>query len=196
MGSAERFFQRSLYLLLVVGFTALAGTGHLDFLSLVLGGSALVLRGYHLLKKKRSYRIPERWTNYLTILYFLFYALDYFLLSQSFVSGAVIIFFILPRMDSRGYLRNLGTQNDIVTGFSEGMNLGGIGRIQQSSAPVMHVQVLHGVMPADMKWRGVALSNFDGRRWWNHQPDIALIRPLHNLPVDLRQLRVNGQPLY
>src|SRR5947199_3295179 len=96
MGSAERFFQRSLYLLLVVGFTALAGTGKLDFLSLVLGGSALVLRGYHLLKKRRSYRIPERWTNYLTILYFLFYALDYFLLSQSFVSATVhMVLFIM-----------------------------------------------------------------------------------------------------
>src|SRR5947209_13998380 len=96
MGSAERFFQRSLYLLLVVGFTALAGTGKLDFLSLVLGGSALVLRGYHLLKKRRSYRIPERWTNYLTILYLLFYALDYFLLSQNFVSATVhMVLFIM-----------------------------------------------------------------------------------------------------
>ena len=118
------------------------------------------------------------------------------LLAVFTMSGAVLIFFILPRMDSRGYLRNFGTQNDIVTGFSEGMNLGGIGRIQQSTSPVMHVQVLHGIMPADMKWRGVALYFFDGHRWWNHQPDIALIRPLHNLPLDLSQLRVQGLPLY
>src|SRR5437588_9607810 len=59
----------------------------------------------------------------------------------------------------------------------------------------MHLQILHGIMPADIKWRGVALYYFDGRRWWNHQPDTALVRPLHNLPLDLSQLRVQGLPL-
>jgi transglutaminase-like putative cysteine protease len=299
MGSAERFFQRSLYLLLVMGFTALAGTGKLDFLSLVLGGSALVLRGYYLLRKRRSFVIGDRLTSYLTLAYLGFYAVDYFLLSQSFVSatvhmvlfimvvkifsvqrdrdllylavlsflmilaaavltvdtmflltfclfmltamatfismemrrseresvfvrstpqrehrfhrslaltavllagftmaGAVVIFFAIPRMEARGYLRNMGTQNDLVTGFSESVNLGGIGKIQQSDAVVMHVQVLHGVLPIDGKWRGAALANFDGRRWWNDQPDLAVVYPMREVPVDLRRVTLDGIPMY
>src|SRR5947209_13892199 len=51
-------------------------------------------------------------------------------------------------------------------------------------------------MPADLHWRGMALSNFDGRRWWNHEPDIAMVRSLQDVAVDLRQVRVNGLPLY
>jgi transglutaminase-like putative cysteine protease len=299
MGSAERFFQRSLYLLLVMGFTALAGTGKLDFFSLVVGGSALVLRGYYLLRKRRSFVISERWTSYLTLVYLGFYALDYFLLSQGFVgatvhmvlfimvvkifsvqrdrdllylavlsflmilaaavltvdtiflftfclfmltamatfismemrrsereaafvrstpqrehrfhrslaftavllasltmAGAVVIFFAIPRVGSRGYLRNMGTQNELVTGFSEAVNLGGIGKIQQSNAVVMHVEVLRGVLSVETKWRGMALANFDGHRWWNEQPDFSAIYPMRNAQVDLRRVMIDGSPLY
>ena len=269
VGSAERYFQWSLYLLLVTGFAALAGTGKLDFLSLAVVAPALLLRGYHLVKGK-NFALAERWTNYLTIVYFVVYGLDYFMLSQGFVSatvhlvlfimvvkifsvqrdrdllylsvlsflmvlaaavltvdtlflltfgffllmamstfismemrrseraaqavgvatqqgrkfnrslsgvavlltlatlaGATILFFILPRMSTGGgYLRNFGFQSNFVTGFSSEVQLGGIGQIQQSNSVVMHVQVLHGKLPPDTKWRGVALVNFDGRRWW------------------------------
>lgn len=298
-GSAERFFQGSLYLLLMMGFAALAGTGKLDFLSLALGGSALALRGYHLLKG-RTAAIPERLATYLTLFYFLFYLLDYFFISQGFVNatvhmvlfimvvkifsvqrdrdlmylavlaflmvlaaavltvdtvylltfcmfmltavatfvsmemrrseremiaagvprqrenkfkhaltavamilavlilaGASGIFFLLPRMSmGGGYLRNLGVQSDLVTGFSGGTNLGGIGRIQQSTAAVMHIQVTRGKLPADMHWRGMAQSNFDGRRWWNVRPEVGTYEPLRNAPLDLRRVQVNGQPLF
>src|SRR5581483_954996 len=71
-GSAERYFQWSLYLLLVTGFAALAGTGKLDFLSLAVVTPALAVRGYHLVKRK-NFALSERWTNYLTIVYFLIY---------------------------------------------------------------------------------------------------------------------------
>jgi transglutaminase-like putative cysteine protease len=299
VGSAEKYFQWSLYLLLVTGFAALAGTGKLDFLSLAVVVPALLLRGHHLLKGK-SFTIAERWTNYLTILYFVIYALDYFVMSQGFVSatvhlvlfimvvkifsvqrdrdllylavlsflmvlaaavltvdtlflltfgffllmsmstfismemrrseraaqavgvaaqkerkfnrslsgvaalltvatlaGATVIFFILPRMStSGGYLRNFGIQSSIATGFSSEVQLGGIGQIQQSNSVVMHVQILRGKLPADPKWRGIALVNFDGRRWWNTQPETALSRPLNNVPLDLSRLRVSNVPLY
>ncbi|HYL93867.1 MAG TPA: hypothetical protein VEW69_12010, partial [Alphaproteobacteria bacterium] len=85
---AEKFFQWSLYLLLVTGFIALAGTGKLDFPSLAVVVPALALRGYHLWRGK-TVIIPERWTSYLTILYFGFYAADYFLISQTFISATV-----------------------------------------------------------------------------------------------------------
>jgi transglutaminase-like putative cysteine protease len=295
---AEKFFQGSLYLLLVMGFCALAGTSRLDALSLVLVAFALLLRGY-LLLRGRTTILAERWTSLLTLLYFVFYALDYFLLSQSFVNATVhmvlfimvvkifsvqrdrdyiylavlsflmvlaaavltvdtvflftfcpfmltamstfvsmemrrseregriiavspanenrfhrslyavagllaistvavgvVIFFILPRMTIGGYLQSLGGQTDFVSGFSESVNLGGIGRIQQSNAPVMHVQVLYGGLTPDTKWRGLALSDFDGRRWSNPGREQPLVLPMHNVPVDLRQLRLSDTPIY
>jgi len=84
----QRFFEVSLYLLLFTGFTTLAGTGKLDALSLVLGVSALLLKGYFLVRSN-DVRIPEQWTNYLTLLYVAFFALDYFLISQTFLDSMV-----------------------------------------------------------------------------------------------------------
>ncbi len=284
--SAEWFFQWSLYLMLVTGFVALTGTGKLDLPSVALVIPALLLRGYVLLMRKQ-FVLPERWTSYLTIVYFAFYAADYFFFSQSFISatvhmvlfsliikvfsvrrdrdliylavlsflmvlaaavltvdtmflasfalfilvamatfismemrrseraavvagvppqqgrefyrsltgsaftlgtltlaGAVLIFLILPRLNSAGYLRTFGVQNAMLTGFSNEVRLGGIGQIQQSSAVVMHVQVLSGTMPDDVKWRGIALANFDGQRWWN-AAETPTLQGLGGLPLDL-----------
>jgi protein-glutamine gamma-glutamyltransferase len=295
---AEKFFQGSLYLLLVMGFCALAGTARLDALSIILVAVALLVRGYHLLRG-RTILIPDRWTNLLTVAYFAFYAADYFLLTQSFVSATVhlvlfimvikifsvqrdrdllylavlsflmvlaaavltadtvflftfclfmltamatfvsmemrrsereariiaispasenkfnrslyavagllavstvavgvVIFFVLPRMAMGGYLQSVGAQTDFVTGFSDSVNLGGIGKIQQSNTPVMHVQVLHGFLPPDVKWRGLSLSDFDGHRWSNPSPELSVVVPMHNVPVDLRPLRLNNTPVY
>ncbi|MGC2696103.1 MAG: DUF3488 and transglutaminase-like domain-containing protein [Candidatus Angelobacter sp.] len=288
-GSAERFFQWSLYVLLVVGFTALMGTNKLDFPSLALVLPALFFRGYLLLMHK-SFVISERWTSSLTILYFAFYAADYFYFSQSFINatvhmvlfsmiikifsvrrdrdllylavlsflmvlaaavltvdtlflltfslfilvaiatfismemrrseretltvgfpaqqdtkfhsslagisailgaltlaGAALIFFILPRVNSSLYLRGLGFQGALMTGFSQEVSLGGIGEIQQSSNVVMHIQVLDGKLPADVKWRGIALSNFDGHRWYN-TPEVPTFHGLYNSPLDLTRV--------
>jgi len=285
-GSAERFFQWSLYLLLVTGFCALMGTGKLDVPSLALMIPAILVRGYALLMRKKLL-LPERWSTYLTLLYFPFYAADYFYLSQSFVfatthlvlfslvmkifsvrrdrdlmylavlsfglvlfavvltvdtlflvtfalfilaamatfislemrrsereletaplsqrqapafypslaavsimlgaltlAGAGLIFFILPRLNSVGYLRNLSSESSLATGFSQEVRLGGIGRIQQSSAVVMHIQVVAGRLPADVKLRGLSLANFDGQRWWNG-PEILNSRALANSSLDL-----------
>jgi protein-glutamine gamma-glutamyltransferase len=287
--SAERFFQWSLYLMLVTGFVALMGTGKLDLPSLALVIPALLLRGYFLLMC-REFVLPERWTSYLTIAYFAFYAADYFFFSQSFISatvhmvlfsliikifsvrgdrdlvylavlsflmvlaaavltvdtmflvtfalfilvamatfismemrrsgraamvaivspqqgrafyrslagsavtlgtltlaGAVLIFLILPRLNSAGYLRNFGVQNAMLTGFSNEVRLGGIGQIQESSAVVMHVQVLYGKMPEDVKWRGIALANFDGQRWWN-AAETSTLQGLAGSSLDLTRV--------
>ena len=288
-GSSERFFQWSLYLLLMVGFTALMGTNKLDLPSLALALPALLLRGWFLLMRK-TVAISERWTSSLTILYFAFYAADYFYFSESFISatvhmvlfsmvikifsvrrdrdllyiavlsflmvlaaavltvdtlflltfslfilvaiatfismemrrseretlaagvpphqdikfhsslagisailgmltlcGAALIFFILPRVNSSGYLRNLGVQGAMMSGFSQEVNLGGIGQIQQSSNVVMHVQVLDGKLPENVKWRGIALANFDGRRWYN-PAEIPTSHGLYNSPLDLTHI--------
>src|SRR3979411_2563029 len=84
----DRYFMVSLYLLVLMGFGTLAATGGLDLVTVLIVGGALAFRGY-LLSKRRSFSIAERWTTPLTILYFVFYAGDYFLLSRSFLTATV-----------------------------------------------------------------------------------------------------------
>src|SRR5213082_1162638 len=84
----QRFFEISLYFLLFTGFAMLAGTGQLDLLSLIFGISALLLRGYFLLRQIEG-NVPERWTTYFTLIYLVFFALDYFLISQTFIGSLI-----------------------------------------------------------------------------------------------------------
>jgi protein-glutamine gamma-glutamyltransferase len=268
----ERYFQVSLYLLVLTGFGTLASTGTLDAPAVLLVGMALLVRGY-LLAKRSDIQIPSRWVNLLTLAYVAFYVADYTMLSGSFLTatvhlvlfgmvirlfslerdrdhymlailaflmvlaaavltvdsvfffafagfmlmaavtfvlmemrrssqtatiparestehgayrrmaiflagmspalvalilvGAVAIFFLLPRM-SAGYLGSFATSGDLAVGFSDRVQLGQIGQIQQSSAVVMHVQVDGDTRGTyDLKWRGVALGIFDGRSWSN-----------------------------
>ena len=275
------YFEVSLYLLVLTGFGTLASTGALDFPTVLLVGTALLLRGY-LLASRRTIIVRQRWTNYLTLVYLAFYLADYFLLSRSFLTalvhlllflmvvrlfstqrerdrymlavlsflmvlaaavltvdstfllcfaafmlmavvtfvlmemrhssmaatihgkasgerqehrrmafflvgaapllvtlilaGAGFIFFILPRVSSR-YLINYSLTNDLTTGFSDRVQLGRIGQIQQSSAVVMHIQIDGDTTGAyDLKWRGVALNLFDGRNWSSPLEQMPTVR--------------------
>ncbi len=81
--------------------------------------------------------------------------------------GAAAIFFVLPRV-SAGYLTAYAPGGELTTGFSDRVQLGRIGEIQQSSSVVMHVQIdgdKNGGF--ELKWRGVALNMFDGTTWSN-----------------------------
>jgi protein-glutamine gamma-glutamyltransferase len=83
------------------------------------------------------------------------------------ILGATAIFFVLPRI-STGYLSVLARSREISTGFSDQVQLGQIGEIQQSNSLVMHVEIdddPHGSY--DLKWRGVTLNVFDGKTWFN-----------------------------
>jgi transglutaminase-like putative cysteine protease len=81
--------------------------------------------------------------------------------------GSFLIFFLLPRISSR-YLTAYTPASDVATGFTDRVQLGRIGQIQQSSAVVMHIEIQNDLQGAyDLKWRGVALNNFDGRVWSN-----------------------------
>src|SRR5258708_19949165 len=64
------------------------GTNKLDLPSLALVLPALLLGGYLLLMRK-SLVISERWTTFLTLIYFAFYAADYFYFSESFINATV-----------------------------------------------------------------------------------------------------------
>jgi hypothetical protein len=277
----NRYFELSLYLLVLVGFGTLASTGGLDLPAILLAGTALALRGY-LLAERRPVAISERWTTPLTIAYFVFYLVDFFLLSHSFLTatvhlvlfaavvrsfslrrdrdytmlailaflmvlasavltvdsvfmlffaafmvmavatfilmemrrsvlaahfqarhsgdmrerrqlafslarvtpglmlmilvGATAVFFLLPRM-SAGYLGGYTYGTDFSTGFSDQVQLGRIGQIQQSDAVVMHIQI-DGDRDGkyDLNWRGVALANFNGKSWSNPRQKYVLER--------------------
>ncbi len=83
------------------------------------------------------------------------------------LAGSFLIFFFLPRISSR-YLSAYAPTSDVSTGFTDRVQLGRIGQIQQSSAVVMHIEIENDRQGAyDLKWRGVALSAFDGRVWTN-----------------------------
>jgi transglutaminase-like putative cysteine protease len=83
------------------------------------------------------------------------------------LAGSFLIFFLLPRVTSR-YLTAYTPASDISTGFTDRVQLGRIGQIQQSSAVVMHIEIQNDLQGAyDLKWRGIALNNFDGRVWSN-----------------------------
>ncbi len=277
----DHYFHLSLYLLVLTGFGTLASTGGLDLPTIVAVGIALAVRGY-LLAKRRSLVISERWTTPLTFVYFIFFAIDFLLLSRSFLTatvhlslfavvvrmfslrrerdhvmlailaflmvlasavltvdslfllffaifmlmavatfvlmemrrsgqtatiparpsndpqehrhlafslarvapalmlmilaGAAAVFFVLPRM-SAGYLGAYSFGTDFSTGFSDRVQLGQIGQIQQSNAVVMHIQIDGDSLGRyDLRWRGVALANFDGRNWWNSREQFPLQR--------------------
>jgi protein-glutamine gamma-glutamyltransferase len=83
------------------------------------------------------------------------------------LAGSFLIFFLLPRVSSH-YLSAYTPTSDVSTGFTDRVQLGRIGQIQQSSAVVMHIEIQNDrVGGYDLKWRGIALSNFDGRTWSN-----------------------------
>ncbi|HXZ79294.1 MAG TPA: DUF3488 and transglutaminase-like domain-containing protein [Terriglobales bacterium] len=84
----ERYFDISLFLLLVTGFITLASTGRLDLGSIVFVSAALLLRAYMLLRNL-TWKIPDRWTTYLTLAYVAVYVADLFLLSANFVAATV-----------------------------------------------------------------------------------------------------------
>ncbi len=81
--------------------------------------------------------------------------------------AGTLIFFLLPRV-SAGYFSAYSPVSQLSTGFSDHVELGAIGEIQRSSSVVMHIQFdgdYRGA--ADIKWRGMTLSTFDGRSWSN-----------------------------
>jgi protein-glutamine gamma-glutamyltransferase len=76
------------------------------------------------------------------------------------------IFFLIPRFTA-GYLSALNLQPSAMTGFSDDVALGEIGRIKKNTAVVMRVRIEGDpARAADVHWRGIVLTNFDGKRWF------------------------------
>jgi transglutaminase-like putative cysteine protease len=80
------------------------------------------------------------------------------------------LFFMLPRTADAA-LRRLVSKRFYLPGFSNQFTLGEIGEIKTTSRPVMHVQFSDGQAPANLKWRGATLSDFNGRAWFEPSTD-------------------------
>jgi len=104
------------------------------------------------------------------------------------ITGGILIltvglFFILPRT-AEAALARLAARRIYLPNL---VSLGGTGRIRNSSRPVMHVQIISLETMQPLKWRGGALTTFDGRRWTNPNGDAQRI------PVDEGSVKL-GEP--
>jgi protein-glutamine gamma-glutamyltransferase len=73
------------------------------------------------------------------------------------------LFLIVPR--TARMIARFSPYTPRLTGFSNVVDLGGFGKISRDNRPVLHVLSWSRALPPDLKWRGAALSLFDGRRW-------------------------------
>jgi len=83
-------------------------------------------------------------------------------LGSMIIGGA--LFFFFPRF-SAGYLGRTSLQPTLMSGFSDDVELGQIGEIKKNSEVVMRVRTGKPVGYPGLRWRGIALSSFDGKRW-------------------------------
>ena len=110
------------------------------------------------------------------------------------------MFFVLPRT-ARAAFQRFAPERYHLPGFSNEVTLGEIGEIKQSSTPVMHV-FSQGDGFLAVRWRGAALTHFDGKRWFNPPAAEERLRPegrrvlLHDGPASRAgpQNRLRGPP--
>ena len=99
------------------------------------------------------------------------------LVAASVLSLGLVLFFLIPRFTT-GYLSALNLQPQTMTGFTENVELGQIGQIKQNSAVVMRVRIEgNSARGAEVHWRGIVLTNFDGRRWFTPTEEQIVIVP-------------------
>ncbi len=103
-----------------------------------------------------------------------------FLAALSVSLGAVaigtVLFFVFPRF-SAGYFARTGLQPSLMSGFTDDVELGQIGELKKNSTVVMRVQTGAPVNYPLLRWRGIALTNFDGRRWSSPQAKLKTKQP-------------------
>lgn len=93
------------------------------------------------------------------------------------------LFFVLPRT-ARAALERFVPQRYHLPGFANEVTLGQLGEIKQSSAPVMHIRRYLDEGLLDVRWRGTALTEFDGKRWFNPPGGEEVI----HVPLDSHQV--------
>ena len=80
---------------------------------------------------------------------------------------AVLLFPTLPRIRSGSLLSRGPGATQAVSGFSDEVALGDLGRIRMDPSLVLRVETVEGEPggPEQRYWRGLAFDHFDGRRW-------------------------------
>lgn len=117
-------------------------------------------------------------------------------LALSIVILSSLLFFVIPRYRT-GYFTALGADRQNITGFSESVNLGDMRKILQSNSVVMRI------VPASeprrflgVKWRGVALTSFDGTHWFNDNTAQTILRPVSTAPGFMSHFVVPNPPAW
>jgi protein-glutamine gamma-glutamyltransferase len=98
------------------------------------------------------------------------------------LGGAVlgsVLFFFFPRFNA-GYMARAGLQTSLMSGFTDNVELGEIGEIKKSSTVVMRVKTGSPIDFPMLRWRGIALTNFDGRRWFSSDKTREILSPSSN----------------
>jgi transglutaminase-like putative cysteine protease len=80
---------------------------------------------------------------------------------------ALVLFLVLPRMRSSLVHAAASTSSVAVSGFSDRVELGDIGRIRSDYARALRVETVRGEAPPSdaAYWRGLAFDHFDGWAW-------------------------------
>jgi protein-glutamine gamma-glutamyltransferase len=87
-----------------------------------------------------------------------------------------MLFFVFPRV-SAGYLGRASFSPSLMTGFTDNVELGQIGEIKKNSAVVMRVQTGKAIGYSLLRWRGIALTTFDGKRWTSNEDASQKLQP-------------------
>src|SRR2546427_11675026 len=87
-----------------------------------------------------------------------------------------VLFFCLPRF-SAGYLGRASFNPSLMSGFTEDVELGQIGEIKKNSTVVMRVQTGKPIAYDRLRWRGIALTTFDGKRWTSSEQNAQKLEP-------------------
>jgi transglutaminase-like putative cysteine protease len=87
------------------------------------------------------------------------------------IAIATPMFFFIPRVGGAGIGADPGGVSTR-SGFSDRIQLGGIGRIQQNDEVVMRVRLDGNDTTGGLRWRGIALDTFDGQAWSKSRPNI------------------------
>jgi transglutaminase-like putative cysteine protease len=102
------------------------------------------------------------------------------LAALSVAAGAVlfgsVLFFVFPRF-SAGYFAHANSQPSFMSGFSDNVELGQIGEIKKNSAIIMRVRTGSPVSYPLLRWRGIAMTTFDGHRWFSDAKNRSTDRP-------------------
>ncbi|UCE86198.1 MAG: DUF3488 domain-containing protein [Deltaproteobacteria bacterium] len=107
--------------------------------------------------------------------------------SAGSIAIALIVFLTLPRMRSSLVHAAASASSVALSGFSDRVELGDIGRIRSDATRALRVETLRGEPPPHdaAYWRGLAFDHFDGRTWSVTQASREPIPAIAQRTIDL-----------